>query len=139
MDVKWLKNLGHDSCGFDSAHFPGEKHKQHKFDTITCQYVLNTVKPKVESKVLKEIQKLLAKGGKAFITVRRDIPVEGKQGRGCWQRWVECPKDWVVVEENAKFAIFSYQKDEKPPKDPPKPKGVASSKKNTSKKANLEA
>jgi len=59
------------------------------YDTITCNYVLNVVDEQTQDKILQTIRKLLAPGGIAYISVRRDIAKEGQQGAGTWQRWVE--------------------------------------------------
>jgi len=59
------------------------------FDTITCNYVLNVVPQATQRSVLNKIHRLLRPGGTAYITVRRDIPRAGKQGRGTFQRYIK--------------------------------------------------
>jgi ATP adenylyltransferase len=58
------------------------------YDAIVCHYVLNVLPAADESKVLDAIESLLTDGGVAYITVRRDLPETGRQGRGIWQRYV---------------------------------------------------
>ena len=62
-----------------------------KYDTIVCNYVLNVVPPGTRSFILKYIKALLAPGGTAFISVRRDLPMSGKMGRGVFQSYVLLP------------------------------------------------
>ena len=59
-----------------------------KFDTIICNYVLNVVNDKTQRKVVRDIKNLLSTRGVAFITVRRDLPRSGKEGKGTFQRYV---------------------------------------------------
>lgn len=59
-----------------------------KFNTITCNYVLNVIPLAKQRVVLARIRRLLAPGGTAYITVRRDLPKTGKTGRGTFQRFV---------------------------------------------------
>jgi hypothetical protein len=82
--------------GFDADHFGMEKYDptywpkrpDHRFDTITCNYVLNVVPPEAEDEILADIEELLEPGGTAYITVRRDVKGAGLTGSGTYQRWV---------------------------------------------------
>ena len=58
-----------------------------RFDTITCNYVLNVIKSPVERlRVLTDIRDRLARGGKAYITVRNDRrALCGITAKGTWQ------------------------------------------------------
>ena len=47
------------------------------YKTILCTYVLNVVPPLAQMEIVREVVRLLGKGGAAFFTVRRDIPQEG--------------------------------------------------------------
>jgi SAM-dependent methyltransferase len=44
--------------------------EENSFDTITCTYVLNTLAKNERNEVIKHIQRLLTKNGKAYISVR---------------------------------------------------------------------
>ena len=66
-------------------HFWPELPRQ-KYDTITCHYVLNTIDSKEAETVIGEIKELLNTNGRAYITVRRDIKIEGYTKRGTFQR-----------------------------------------------------
>ena len=72
--------------GYDPTWRPREP--SGRFDTITCTYVLNVVDEAAQEAILAAVRGLLAPGGAAYISVRRDLPREGMQGRGCWQRYV---------------------------------------------------
>ena len=76
-----------------------------KFDIVVCNYVLNVL-PVEEQDVL--VSKILAKvkaGGKAFITVRRDVKKEGFTPKGTFQRNVtlDCP---VFFEKKGQYCIY---------------------------------
>jgi len=74
-DVETFKEKGFDIQGYDPHYFPNYPLEQ--FDIIICHYVLNVIFPKEQSIVIHEISKLLKKGGRAYLTVRRDIKKEG--------------------------------------------------------------
>jgi len=81
--------------GFDAEHFNMESFDPHfspelpegKFDTITCNYVLNVIESETERlEVLRHIQWLLTPSGIAYITVRNDIrALNGYTSKGTWQ------------------------------------------------------
>lgn len=80
-----------------------------KFDTITCTYVLNVVNENEQKNILQTISSLLKKNGTAYITVRRDIPINGKQGRNCRQRYVILSK-LMCIRNISSYAIYKLQK-----------------------------
>ena len=55
------------------------------YDTITCTYVLNVLDPEDVPKVLQEVCSLLAPGGTAYFSVRRDLKSPAVEGRGTTQ------------------------------------------------------
>lgn len=71
---------------YDPEYFPAIP--EGKYDTITCTYVLNVVHPEVVPNVLSHIRRLLARGGRAYISVRRDLGKKDRKGRGTVQRHV---------------------------------------------------
>lgn len=77
-----------------------------KFDVITCCYVLNVLNREQQKKVMYQIENLLTEEGNAFYVVRRDLPLEGRQGRGCWQSYVTLPLP--IVHENRYRVIYQY-------------------------------
>jgi chemotaxis methyl-accepting protein methylase len=49
-----------------SKEFP-----QKKYDTITCQFVLNVVSEEEQNIIIEQLKSLLKPGGKCYITVKR--------------------------------------------------------------------
>jgi hypothetical protein len=76
-----------------------------RYDTITCLYVLNVIDASAQKNVLQQLKELLADGGTAYVAVRRDLPKDGKPGRGCFQRYVEL--DVKKVRETSGYAIYA--------------------------------
>lgn len=93
---------------YDPIHFP-DWPSCGDFDTITCIYVLNTVTPDEQQEILKSMLELLRPGGRCFIAVRRDLPREGKRGRGCYQRYVEL--DLPILYEDSGFCLYQMRKE----------------------------
>lgn len=46
------------------------------FDTVLCTYVLNVVKKDEEEAILGSLRRKLAPGGRAYVSVRRDLRTE---------------------------------------------------------------
>jgi hypothetical protein len=92
--------------GEDADHIGADKYDPHWFpkkpvglyDTITCHYVLNVV-PEA-SDILKDIRSLLIPGGKAYVTVRRDLTRDTNT-----QRIVRLDLP-VLVEKKGAFCMF---------------------------------
>lgn len=81
-----------------------------KFNTITCNYVLNVIEKAVDREnVIKDIQGLLAPGGTAYISVRRDKFKEGFNSRGTYQTYVELDYP-VLKEKKGSFIIYVVKK-----------------------------
>lgn len=61
---------------WDPAHSPDTMPKKAagRYKTVICTYVLNVVDEKTMSHILREVDKLLSKDGKAYFAVRRDLP-----------------------------------------------------------------
>ncbi len=67
--------------GDDAVHLKMDMYDPHwypdrpsgKFDTITCNFVLNTISIDAGKDVLADIASLLSEGGCAYITVRADV------------------------------------------------------------------
>jgi len=76
------------------------------YDTIVCNYVLNVVDEDTQEDVIRKVKALLKPGGTAYFTVRRDLPKEGKQGRGVWQRYVEL--NMPTLHKNATREIYAF-------------------------------
>jgi ubiquinone/menaquinone biosynthesis C-methylase UbiE len=67
---------------YDPHYFP--KNPLGRYDLITCHYVLNVVDIDSENEIIENITRLLAPGGTALITVRRDKYNEGISSRGTY-------------------------------------------------------
>jgi hypothetical protein len=120
--LKWLKDNGYltgemldygsgkgcwyDMDCYDPYYQPLKPDK--KYDTITCNYVLNVVSPEQEKFIVLDIQNMLKNKGNAYITVRRDLPELGKQGRDTFQRYVKLP--YKLLRETAGYAIYTLKK-----------------------------
>lgn len=89
---------------YDPTFYP--KVPRGRFDTITCTYVLNVVEPGLWPRVLRSIQGLLAPGGRAYITVRRDVKAS-QPGRGVTQRLVGLNAE--VVFENKSYCTYAIR------------------------------
>lgn len=87
---------------YDPYYFPEEP--TGKYTTIVCTYVLNVISQEDQEDVIRKIRALLEEGGKAYLTVRRDIPKEGKPGKGCFQRYVVL--DYNTLKRNSSFEIY---------------------------------
>lgn len=75
-----------------------------KYDTIVCTYVLNVVDPKDVRYILKDIHRLPAPGGTAYLTVRRDLGSKAKKGRGTVQQHVSL--DLPIFKEGRGYCTY---------------------------------
>lgn len=90
---------------YDPHWFPEEP--KGKFQTITCNYVLNVIEsPEERRSVEDRIIQLLAPGGLAFISVRDDV-VEGSE-----TQWTVQPSDrWNLIKHTkGRFRVYQYHK-----------------------------
>ena len=101
-DHRHLVQSGYTAEAYDPHWRPIEL-SGNKFDTILCTYVLNVVDQEAEEGIINSIEKLLNKGGQAFISVRRDIKRDGPTSRG-FQRSVRLDMD--IVKENSGYCIY---------------------------------
>ena len=101
-DCNYLKCDGYD------PYYRDVTIKDH-YDTGICHYVLNVVDPKKQKEVLKNLQKLT---DIAYVTVRRDLPPEGKEGKGCWQYYVEL--NAPIVHKETHYVIYKLDNKKSP-------------------------
>ena len=71
---------------YDPHFFP--KMPKGQFDVVICSYVLNVLPKEKEAEVIRDIKKKLKKGGRAYITVRRNLKKDGYTSTGTYQRLV---------------------------------------------------
>ena len=107
-DVKYLEMSGMDVSGYDPYWLPEEP--VGSYDTITCTYVLNVVGIDQEKEIIERIRRLLSPGGRAFLTVRRDLkglknPNIGVVTRRGMQRHVELSLP-LLLEERGKYCTY---------------------------------
>tara|TARA_Y100000034_G_C6859883_1_gene391233 strand:+ start:540 stop:1034 length:495 start_codon:yes stop_codon:yes gene_type:complete len=80
-DLKHLQSIGHSASGYD-PHWGPKELDDKEYSTILCTYVLNVLSENEADYVVSDIERRLAPGGTAFITVRRDLTKEGKTTKG---------------------------------------------------------
>jgi len=103
--------------GFDADHFGMDKYDPHyspekpadRYKTITCNYVFNVIDEGQESDLIDSISDLLLKGGRAYITVRRDIKQEGFTSKKTYQRnvFLQLP----VLKETSSYCTYILTKE----------------------------
>lgn len=74
-DVRGLREKGFEVTAYDPYY--AKSYPEGRYDTIICQYVFNVLELDYQERLLLHISSLLAPGGKAYISVRRDIRYEG--------------------------------------------------------------
>jgi len=79
-----------------------------EFDVITCTYFLDTLGPYAKWIEIKKICSLLADGGTAYLSVRRDIGSKPKTWRGCLHSDIRLP--FQILYENKSYAIYTLTK-----------------------------
>lgn len=81
-----------------------------KFDTIICNYVLNTIEnPDSRDNIISHIYSLLKKGGIAYITVRNDKRnLNGHTKRGTWQGIINLA--FPVIATTSNFKMYKMEK-----------------------------
>jgi len=92
---------------YDPHFFPNLPDK--KYDLILCNYVLNVVGESEGQEIINQIRSLLKPTGTAFITVRRDVKVDGFTKKGTYQRNVVL--DLPVVRQTSTYCIYKLSKD----------------------------
>ena len=104
--------------GFDADFLGMDKYDSHfqpvfptkRYDTITCNYVLNVIEEREDRfKVLDSIRNLLKPGGNAFISVRRDKFETGFTRKGTYQCFVALALP-VVFHKKGGFVIYRLSK-----------------------------
>jgi len=102
--------------GFDANYYKMDKYDpfyspdypKEKYDTITCNFVLNVISEEEAKIVIDKIHSLLKDNGSAFFTVRRDIKKEGVTSKLTFQRNVIL--DFEIVKETRDFCIYRMEK-----------------------------
>jgi hypothetical protein len=98
--------------GFDPNFPEFKKRIKRKYQTITCNYVLNVLPKKEGIEILKDIQSHLKVNGTAYITVRRDIKKEGLTSKKTFQRNVVLDLP-ILTEKKGGYCIYILTKQTK--------------------------
>ena len=106
QDVERLADRGVNIHGYDPHHQPDLT--RGKFDTITCNYVLNVIDEHERLTVLAHIRTLLRKDGVAYITVRRDFKGDYVTKKGTHQYVVFLPAPIQTVLSRA-FTMYKVR------------------------------
>jgi hypothetical protein len=85
-------------------HWHPEEPEKNYYKTIFCTYVLNVVREDEEADLINKILLCLAPGGKAYLTVRRDLKKDGETSRG-YQRNVELDLP-IIMEKRGAFCTY---------------------------------
>ena len=110
FDSRSLRVRGHKCDSFD-PHYQPNIDRTKRYDTILCTYVLNVIPSEHErQRVCRDIFTLLKPGGRAYISVRRDIDKEGFTKLGTWQGTVDVPCAELMFEKKGKYALFTFAK-----------------------------
>lgn len=105
-DVAVLRDNGADITGFDPFYAP--ERPEGLFDTVLCTYVLNVIETYADRvAVLERIGGLLVTCGRAYVTVRRDLPRSGRRPGGTWQgRIILAGPAVSILERRNAFEVY---------------------------------
>lgn len=92
---------------YDPHFFPNMPEDQ--FDVVVCNYVLNVLPVEAQDELVAKILAKVKTGGKAYITVRRDVKKEGFTKTGTFQRNVTLNYP-IVLEKKGQFCIYEATK-----------------------------
>lgn len=88
---------------YDPHFFPNMPEGQ--FDVVVCNYVLNVLPIDKQDELVAKILAKVKAGGKAYITVRRDVKKEGFTTKGTYQRNVTLNYP-ILFERKGQFCIY---------------------------------
>lgn len=94
---------------FDPYYYNDKKVFNRLYNTIICNYVLNVVHKDLEQSIIQKIKSLLKQNGKAYISVRRDVKIDGFTKKGTYQRNVIL--NYPIIKENKSFCIYELCKE----------------------------
>jgi 2-polyprenyl-3-methyl-5-hydroxy-6-metoxy-1,4-benzoquinol methylase len=106
-DVDHLRGLGFKCEGYDPNHKPEPVNKL--FDTVVCNYVLNTLPHSYETDVINKMRKHTKRGGTIYVSVRRDLKHEGVNCRGTYQRHVCLGNGAELIRDCSSYAIYKLE------------------------------
>lgn len=106
-DVKYLSEKGYTTSSYD-PHWKPDDLGGSKYDTVLCTFVLNVIEKPDEEGVIDTLLNRVNDGGRCFVTVRRDVKVDGPTSRG-YQRNVLLNYP-VVKELKGNYCIYEITK-----------------------------
>ena len=103
-----INNQNFVTDGYDPYYRPEVLIK--KYDTIICNFVLNTLESIFERvAIVQRIRRLLSSNGVAYISVRNDKKkLNGITSRGTWQGYVIPPGE--LIKETPSYRIYRLTK-----------------------------
>tara|TARA_B100000131_G_scaffold289029_2_gene300767 strand:- start:267 stop:734 length:468 start_codon:yes stop_codon:yes gene_type:complete len=81
-DADYLNSIGFDCDSYDPYWKRDVNLTDNYYDVVLCTFVLNVIREHDERALLDNIKRLMKKGGKSYLTVRRDLKKEGETSRG---------------------------------------------------------
>ena len=106
-DAKYLTEKGYLNDSYDPYWKPDELGDR-KYDTVLCTFVLNVIESTGEEELIKTLADRVGDGGRCFVTVRRDIKVDGPTTRG-YQRNVLLNYP-IIKELKGNYCIYEITK-----------------------------
>lgn len=106
LDFGCGRGMDADLAGFEKydPHFFSEM-PEGQFDVVVCNYVLNVLPIEKQDELVAKILSKVKAGGKAYITVRRDVKKEGFTSKGTYQRNVTLNYP-VLSEKKGQYCIY---------------------------------
>ena len=96
---------------YDSYYFPHEKLRK-QYRTILCTYVINTIEnDKSKLAAIRDVQSMLTKTGVSYVTVRRDIKIDGPTAKGTYQETVKLNLE--SIHKTAGYEVYKLVKTDK--------------------------
>lgn len=106
-DVKYLSEKGYTTSSYD-PHWKPDDLGGSKYDTVLCTFVFNVIEKPDEESLIDTLLEKVNEGGRCFVSVRRDVKVDGPTSRG-YQRNVLL--DYPVVKElKGNYCIYKISK-----------------------------
>jgi ATP adenylyltransferase len=106
-DAKYLAEKGYLTSSYD-PHWKPDDIGAGKYDTVLCTFVLNVIEKPDEESLIETLLDKVNEGGRCFVSVRRDVKVDGPTSRG-YQRNVLLNYP-VVKELKGNYCIYEISK-----------------------------
>lgn len=116
FDTKYLKKNNKDIIGYDPHYAPNTitNGMNNCFDTIICNFVLNTIEGCQEREnVIHHIKGLLRPNGRAYVSIRADKKkLNGFTKRGTFQTYVTIlpAHGFTLIHKTGSYELYEYIK-----------------------------